>query len=1564
MTGLTNTDPRIDRLPYPIAVPWSRLHDAVREGRNEFKTFERLEQVVEAMLRTLALVGVSAYLERGPLRDDIDSALRAQIVGKPLLLSGWLNMLDQILQPFRTAPDAFPLPDLVRFWLQRAGSPSRAAETVRQFLAVRNRARHGGLGEAERLRVVGDFAARFDSVLGDLSFFDEYELLVPLRATPSERGRFQVHEIVPCHGCALRPEPGELSVRAPLSEGDEISLVQRATREELFRLFPLLLPRLGEGPEFDDLLTYERHQRRGGAQRAVSLVHYVGVRSAERRQLRRDSEMAHVVAAFGERLARWISDSQTEDEPLRDDPRFVGMSEAVDDAARGFVGREPAIAEIEGRAVSATGSLLIVAGPPGAGKTSLLAKVARDLAAAAVHLTGTSAGRDDPRLIARALLAQTLLRYELRCPVPEEFGDARKRFHELLREVGVDGDPVVVVIDALDELRPGADGNVELGLVPDPVPPGVCMVVSARPGDVVERLRKHPQAKIVELSPMGDGDLGAIARTLLPEAPEAVLAEACAEAEGNPLFLRLLLLNPGDALPRTVEAACSMAVERAAREHGAMVERALGLLALTRSGLARRDLARLLNTTPFVVGRLLQTLRPLLFEDAGRFRLFHGRIRQWARDEFCDEATSRALHAAIAGVLDEGARCGREDAYHDLATHLEAAGKTESLRALLDGDYLVGKVRALGSPQAAREDLVRGVSAVGSDLVAAARYGLTAALLTRGATTLVREGVATLIARHVDPRLAASLARTVPDPDEGERALASIAEQAALVDQLFALALLAEIRDPVRRATAEARVRGSQRPAAESSLNGDGTGNQDEFSAWITAALRAPPRSGVELVRRAARRALSRADRALRVWTLAAAAGGSSPACRAMAERALAEAKLADTDAIREALVVVAIAAVGRFNRARARTECRALARAAVRVRARTAIGDLSEALGEAEGIEDLSERVAAEAHVLVRWSAKDPAFALERCREFPKGVDRDRVLVAITETPGGGEAAVKAAELLEDPGLRAGAMVRVGRSQAAETLAELVEDPAARVALWERMAEAAWSIGDKDRAARYRQLADATRRERLRAPGARAASLLEAAAIGERGDLESVRQQLLEAAQLELDFDVRRETLLRRARILLLAPTLDGALESVRLSVPFGDAFADLFPDLVSTLSQSAKGEASTVPDRIVEALAWSEHTACVLLCAGLGGEAAVTVSPPAQLSEQVIASLRGAVWTPPAERIGRVPGEADLLSRKLHGGTIVAREVDRLVEVHLAAGRRDAAVGALVRWAALAEQRGEPAVAQATRRRAAGIIANDPRVSLPPPSDAAAPMPPRPPSEQGAPRLPLNRDFASVPPLVEPFGRREGLVSPLMIAKSPPTMNGFPSSPQSELQYLVPSPASPPSPPSVPRPTVGGDREGNNRDYWHRPQSKDDDVLFSLRSLFNLEADRVAEEEAARLRAETVECDRTEQARRREEEVRLAEDRAAEERRVVDAPTQHEEADRSRRALEEGALRIRLEIERSERERQLQLLSEHQARLANINAEKRKRAAAVLVKVVAVIVAVVVFLLVNLLR
>ena len=367
---------------------------------------------------------------------------------------------------------------------------------------------------------------------------------------------------------------------------------------------------------------------------------------------------------------------------------------------RGFIGRARVRRDLARWATDpAQRGYCVVLGPPGQGKSALLARLAADLGAADPVegvLRGGSGGEagpspkvvlhhvkqaGDPVTILRSLLDQARALAGVRSPrrEPEGVVALRNALVETLTEVP---GGAVLVVDALDEL----DG-LDLTFLPPRLPSGVRGVLSCRPGvPLLDVLRGQVDPRDEwELGPLGREDLD----TMLVSQREATVAGEIARGvdldvvhertQGNAILMRaavrVLIDAHASGTLRGAEARVPQTLHdefrRQVREATGKVAKdrqVLGTLSVARAPLSPRAVYDVLRvgggaTSYDEVGGALESLSELLTSSAEGHRLYHEGLAEYVREQVLGPELPGAHETLAAwarvGGTEEGAAYGR-----------------------------------------------------------------------------------------------------------------------------------------------------------------------------------------------------------------------------------------------------------------------------------------------------------------------------------------------------------------------------------------------------------------------------------------------------------------------------------------------------------------------------------------------------------------------------------------------------------------------------------------------------------------------------------------------------------------------------------------------------------------------------------------------------------------------------------------------------------------------------------------------------------------------------------------
>ncbi|XP_015220730.2 NACHT domain- and WD repeat-containing protein 1 [Lepisosteus oculatus] len=283
---------------------------------------------------------------------------------------------------------------------------------------------------------------------------------------------------------------------------------------------------------------------------------------------------------------------------------------------------------------------LIVYGPSGIGKTAIMCKLAQEVycvlgsgAAVVLRLLGTSPLSSEIDSVLKTICFQICGAFGLPFPTTQTantYEDLVRFFHRTLDAVSQQNEPLVLILDSLDQLSPSNNAH-KLHWLPKEIPPNVHLIVSTleKGYSILEVLRGvtlEPQSffKVEQLSQDQGGEvidsyMSAVKRCLTPAQRELVLQSFshC----GHPLLMKLTLdaakqwtsYTPLSELrvASTTQEAVSLLFERLEKQHGEqLVSHALGYIVLSKRGLTEAELQDVLSLDDAVLADIYQYWPP------------------------------------------------------------------------------------------------------------------------------------------------------------------------------------------------------------------------------------------------------------------------------------------------------------------------------------------------------------------------------------------------------------------------------------------------------------------------------------------------------------------------------------------------------------------------------------------------------------------------------------------------------------------------------------------------------------------------------------------------------------------------------------------------------------------------------------------------------------------------------------------------------------------------------------------------------------------------------------------
>jgi tetratricopeptide (TPR) repeat protein len=362
--------------------------------------------------------------------------------------------------------------------------------------------------------------------------------------------------------------------------------------------------------------------------------------------------------------------------------------------------------------ISGSGSVLVVVGEPGAGKSALLAnwysrhRALHPTDFMLIHFVGGATDSTNPTHILRRIMLELKSRFPgiVTGEVPDDPDHLPQEFSKWLVGLAESG-PIILVLDGIDQLDT-IEGSSALGWLPAAFPPNCRVVVSTRPGTVLDATRLRQWTEL-PIAPLTASEKTVLIREFLALfrrrlGPDHVAQIVAADVTANPLFLRGMLdelrqfgehERLGERIAhylsaRTPNDLYDIIVERWERDYGAdLVRRGLGFIGASRHGLSEAELLDLLGDgAPLPHSKwvpLHLAAEASLIRRSGHLTFAHGFIRSAVESRAVPgPLEQRRAHGELA---DYFARSGElnDRIVEELPWQLCEAGRHGALASLL-----------------------------------------------------------------------------------------------------------------------------------------------------------------------------------------------------------------------------------------------------------------------------------------------------------------------------------------------------------------------------------------------------------------------------------------------------------------------------------------------------------------------------------------------------------------------------------------------------------------------------------------------------------------------------------------------------------------------------------------------------------------------------------------------------------------------------------------------------------------------------------------------------------------
>ncbi|MGO4882315.1 MAG: hypothetical protein ACLP59_16015 [Bryobacteraceae bacterium] len=393
------------------------------------------------------------------------------------------------------------------------------------------------------------------------------------------------------------------------------------------------------------------------------------------------------------------------------------LEQFVEEKSHDFCGRLATIEDLKQTALGERGTWgVCVAGESGSGKSSLFAKLSRDLAETNVlllrHAAGISSRSSQVATLLRRWIGELAEALGIADPEPSLSGldDLRKSFAELVSRVAVQR-RVVCLVDALNQFERTPVAR-HLQWLPELWPANARLIATAIPGEETEALSRRVGSRLLALPLLDENEAGEIIATvcaryrkeLHPEVAAELLSKRLSDGRaacGAPLWLELavevllqldaddfaraerefagrpeqqlheLLRRTAAEFPPSVEDLYAYLLKRTAKLHGEAFARAFAeFIAVSRTGWRESDLRVLIPDLtgdawdPLRFAGLRRSFRSQLVERgaAGQWDFSHAQMRT---------AVERRYLRAGTTLLDR---------HRQIAAHLRRLNENDPLR--------------------------------------------------------------------------------------------------------------------------------------------------------------------------------------------------------------------------------------------------------------------------------------------------------------------------------------------------------------------------------------------------------------------------------------------------------------------------------------------------------------------------------------------------------------------------------------------------------------------------------------------------------------------------------------------------------------------------------------------------------------------------------------------------------------------------------------------------------------------------------------------------------------------
>jgi tetratricopeptide (TPR) repeat protein len=517
----------LHHLPYPAAIRFMRLNDAIVSGASGWDVVSFYKDSVEALIKTFCVYGIGQYLACGDRCPENDTSL-LKMLARPST-GVWVNILKKLLVINKQQPD--PSARLYGlFFTDKKGKDCQGENMgfLQDFVQFRNEMHHAArMPDQEYVTQLKQQIPVLQALLDQSTFLGRFPILKGLE-----------------EGMALtlsgtKPEPVAWDFPPQL----ENKLFYANSGGAFVEVEPFFIYlRLEQGKD-ETLFLYDS-QKSYGVKREAKLLYMIDYDRGQR--IARYEPAQILESRFGEQLLQEVFNAFKA--TILSMGAHVKNFSAVLDRHSMITGRVYIRKHMESFMENHRCGYFMLTGEPGIGKTAIMANLINPSEKQAHYFFKAGSNYDNPDDCTNAIFHFLAHKYNIEASNQQVSpADRRLQLEDLLAQISamlLPGQRETIVLDALDEAAKAQDGKTIGEILPPMLPPGIFFVVSARPNTpAADQLKANENCLEYVLDPESEDnqrDAMEYTRTILGnKATDAEAALIARKGHWNFLLIKL-----------------------------------------------------------------------------------------------------------------------------------------------------------------------------------------------------------------------------------------------------------------------------------------------------------------------------------------------------------------------------------------------------------------------------------------------------------------------------------------------------------------------------------------------------------------------------------------------------------------------------------------------------------------------------------------------------------------------------------------------------------------------------------------------------------------------------------------------------------------------------------------------------------------------------------------------------------------------------------------------------------------------------------------------------------------